>query len=744
MDDEYPKMLLILLLMVGGIFLFATVLAPRSFVGGAINISKSQPPIIEPQCIGGVPANTCSVEKPMFCNSGFLLVENCGYCGCPEYAACNPDGSCVYSAVQVSTQAVGKISVDSALETLQKNSPVSWSIRWKQNSIFPKTIAGGKSPVYDGTPSEIALRFMSETAPFIQSSNLAPLREQEVPSGRKVSLVQKVDGLPVIGGLSGVIISEKGEILHLSASLHDLPTINIVPELSAADATTYALRSIGKDSSFLKDIASMLAVFPSDPPRLAYDLYFTISSASEHDPWHIVVDAKDGRVLLKKLLVQKDQGTGRVFIPNPVAKINNPSFSDQSDANSAIPLGVYDNAILENLDPPNGGLYYLKGAFAWMKNYEIPTNVPPASASGDFSFLRFDNGFEEAMAYYTIDRSQAYIQSLGFTDVNNRPQEIDAHGVFNFDNSHYEAAPVGAGYLAFGDGGVDDAEDADIILHEYGHAIQDNSAPGIYLGTADNGYGDETGAMAEGFSDYWAASSTYEYSLASGFPTNYIGEWDAKGYATPAPYLRVVDSTKKYPSGMVDKVHEDGQIWSGALWELFQSLGREKTDKIVLYSHFLVPPNPDFADGARALMDADALLFPKEGTSPTIGKDYNRICEVVRNRGILACQLQYICGDLNEDAYLDALDIANMIDFVFMGEAPDSSFEAADLDGNGEANALDLARIIDHVFFGDPAPTGCGNHPVSMRIAPTDEEKEALQRNLEAKGLDLKLPEIRE
>jgi hypothetical protein len=32
--------------------------------------------------------------------------------------------------------------------------------------------------------------------------------------------------------------------------------------------------------------------------------------------------------------------------------------------------------------------------------------------------------------------------------------------------------------LAFGEGGVDDAEDVDVVLHEYGHAIQHDTVPG--------------------------------------------------------------------------------------------------------------------------------------------------------------------------------------------------------------------------------------------------------------------------
>ena len=53
--------------------------------------------------------------------------------------------------------------------------------------------------------------------------------------------------------------------------------------------------------------------------------------------------------------------------------------------------------------------------------------------------------------------------------------------------------------LRFGKGGVDDAEDAEVILHEYGHAIQDSQSRRLRRS-------EEAGAIGEGFGDYWAAT----------------------------------------------------------------------------------------------------------------------------------------------------------------------------------------------------------------------------------------------
>ena len=53
--------------------------------------------------------------------------------------------------------------------------------------------------------------------------------------------------------------------------------------------------------------------------------------------------------------------------------------------------------------------------------------------------------------------------------------------------------------IRFGKGGVDDAEDAEVILHEYGHAIHFSQSPTFYTSV-------ESGLIGEGFGDYWAVT----------------------------------------------------------------------------------------------------------------------------------------------------------------------------------------------------------------------------------------------
>src|SRR5262249_1211394 len=132
--------------------------------------------------------------------------------------------------------------------------------------------------------------------------------------------------------------------------------------------------------------------------------------------------------------------------------------------------------------------------------------------------------------YFHIDRAQARIQSLGIFDANNRTQEAIVNGIPE-DNSFF--SPF-TGKITYGTGGVDDAEDADIIVHEYGHSVQGNQVPNY-------GAGGDEGAMGEGFSDYLAGSFEETMSQQITDPAC-IGDWDATAFDTRnPPCLRRLD-----------------------------------------------------------------------------------------------------------------------------------------------------------------------------------------------------------
>jgi hypothetical protein len=299
--------------------------------------------------------------------------------------------------------------------------------------------------------------------------------------------------------------------------------------------------------------------------------------------------------------------SARVFVPNPVAETGNESLTDQKDAASAVPASAYHTVSLPALD----GSGYLSGRYAVVKS---ETGNPAYSPSGAFSYDRSQDEFEQVMAYYWVTEAQLYLQSLGFGSsrpaVNQRPMPIRINQ-FGGDNSFFRDDKTN---ITFGKGGVDDAEDAEVIVHEYGHSVQDAQVPGF--GTTP-----DAGAIGEGFSDYLAVEVSNWVSRSLGVTTRVtdacVADWDSTSYDTAADdglhCLRRVDGTKHYPEDLHPRreVHADGELWSAALYRLRNLLGDPAlADTIVVGAQFDFTADTTFDAAARATYAYAQRYFP--------------------------------------------------------------------------------------------------------------------------------------
>jgi zinc metalloprotease ZmpB len=281
-------------------------------------------------------------------------------------------------------------------------------------------------------------------------------------------------------------------------------------------------------------------------------------------------------------------GTGSVFVPNPVQSLGDESLTDQKDADAAVPTAAYHDVTLTNLD----GSGFLRGDYA---NVVSETGDPAFSSTNTFRYTRHQDEFEQVMAYYWVTQAQRYIHTLGFGEalrpVNNQPQAVRINQ-WGLDNSFATTHPKNE--LRFGKGGVDDAEDAEVILHEYGHAIH-FSQNFVFAS-------EQAGAISEGFGDYWAVTVSDVVSKALGVPEREplpcVADWDSTSYTSTVPHcLRRVDRDLHFPADLNGEVHHDGQIWSRALWDIRQALGNVRADTIILQGSFDFPGTsmPDLA-----------------------------------------------------------------------------------------------------------------------------------------------------
>jgi hypothetical protein len=328
-----------------------------------------------------------------------------------------------------------------------------------------------------------------------------------------------------------------------------------------------------------------------------------VASARPFASLEVLVDARSGRVLRTRDLLQRATGTASIYDPNPVvANGGTAGLSDGDDADSALLTSLRVPKTLQRLDAST----CLRGSFV----EATPPSGDVCDPGRDFTAVtRADDRFEALMAYFHIDRAQSYVQSLGFPNVLNSriranvdapiPGPMTEDGQ---DNSYFD--PL-SGELTFGTGWADDAEDAETIVHEYAHALQDAQIPGFPL-TAG------AAAIGEGWGDYLASALSATYTPRAGFDGCW-DEWDAFASGL-GNCLRRVDWNLRPGQASSDcpdvsDEHCAGEVWSGALWAIRSAIGGRTADRLVLQSHFSLTASASFGDAALALFAADRALY---------------------------------------------------------------------------------------------------------------------------------------
>jgi Zn-dependent metalloprotease len=375
------------------------------------------------------------------------------------------------------------------------------------------------------------------------------------------------------------------------------------PQISLARAKAVATNDAKTTLSSVT--ATGLWVLPPTTATATARLVYAISTADGRGARTSYVDAVNGAVLLTRVDAHKVArhrtsvtGVGRVFDPNPVVKLQDETLTDQHDSATAVPATGYVRVPLPRLN----GSHELAGRYV-----RIVNKNRAHSTTNTYLFNRANDFFEQTSAYYDVDAEQQFLQSLGFTDVNSAVQPVMTDA-FADDNSYYEP---GIDQIELGTGGVDDAEDPEVIWHEYGHAIQDDQV-------IDFGWSHQAASMGEGFGDYMAVTMSQQTAPVGTrvTPTPCVMDWDATSYTTgPTHCLRRTDTNRVFPSGLDPDPHTAGLIWSRALWDMNKSMGRLNATKLIIEAQFWMYPTVTMPRAAEIVVSTAAQLV-KNGLLP--------------------------------------------------------------------------------------------------------------------------------
>ena len=357
-------------------------------------------------------------------------------------------------------------------------------------------------------------------------------------------------------------------------------------------------------------------VFPgADRARRAWWVSL-VPYGAPHGDWHVLIDASTGELLRAENVAFDFDGTGKSYLPDPLSSAGQTygaaGYVDGSDATTPQLLAEIFSVSLPDLTF-NGSVYSLTGPYADCRELESPAVACPTDADGDFSdqaLDRTDDDFEPQLVYHHIDAFMRYINvTLGIPVT---PYQyvggvrFDAHGLSNADNSHYVGS---TGILAFGDGGVDDSEDTDVVIHELGHGLHDWLTSGGLS---------QTQGLSEGLGDYFGISysRTFVGQWAPADPQyNWMFSWDGHNPFWSGRLTNWNDN-HLYPTNLVGQIHTDGQFWASCNIDIGEAIGydlADAADRRHLDDQWLDQPGGRSAGGDRRRGGARLLRADDSG-----------------------------------------------------------------------------------------------------------------------------------
>lgn len=486
-----------------------------------------------------------------------------------------------------------------------------------------------------GEAGAAAQAWIDASAPLTPETKATLVYTSTEQSGNvsHVRFTQQFDGVPVEGSSYVVHVLADGSVQGATGTPTDAtPAEGSSFTLSEAEATDLAGKSV---SGTVVSTTAAQSWAQSGPSLTAV---WTVEVLTENPvaDWIVVLDATTGTVLraTQEEADRRPSAPGLVSATAPSGSMKTASLR-QSPDRCALPAapaacvflvdpiyaagGELPDPSLANdhltgvplqglTDPASGALV---GEFA---NLEPPgMGIEPVRETDQlWGAGRGDRGFEAQNAYYWIDYGQRTVQRLGFTDIRNESFPVVALDPETVDNAFFSPSQemifMGTGT----NGGINEGEDASGVLHEYGHALLDDVNPDL-LGDGD------TGAYHEAFGDIFAYLSTLEYRT---------GDAECFFAWTDERCLRRMDTDLVYPTDLAYEVHDDGMIYTGAIYDIMAGLlnaegidiatcpGTEACNAVrdrvlatVLASNFYMTPSMTLPDIAAAYLLANDAQF---------------------------------------------------------------------------------------------------------------------------------------
>lgn len=361
-----------------------------------------------------------------------------------------------------------------------------------------------------------------------------------------------------------------------------------------------------------------------------------------------------------------------VFFPDPLTSAGVPYGGAYLDFNDADSPALNNERVWRPVivDFFNDSLF-LRDSVLHFEELENPVSQRPVLVGPLADFTRNQQDFEFVNSYYHLQSWIRRVHDLGYP-LPGQPIQVDPHAANGADVSGFTPA-FGEMALLFGEGGIDDAEDADVVVHELGHALSYSVAPGT-----NNGL--ERTSFEEGNCDYFAMSYSRQIN---NFGWEKTFNWD--GNVTWQG--RTVTTDKKMPEDYTSNKYSNAEVWVAALREIYDSVGPDISDRLVLCALYNQVTNMTFYQMANNCLQCDSIL--------NNGENHRLIFNAMNTRG-LAFPLGF------KEPAPSSWTLLNSAGFAFRGEALRIDFGGQPV--SGIAEVYDIQGKLLFTILLDDAP----------------------------------------
>jgi Zn-dependent metalloprotease len=460
-----------------------------------------------------------------------------------------------------------------------------------------------------------------------------------------LNYTQTVGGLKVFEGNVQAVVNQNGEVLNVREGfLVDGPPLQRRGAMNEARAIAKAFEHAGRtvfpnfvetysrasttemshfanplDLNLEEVLSEQNVVRVGGENRLAWHIFAEVGP----EEWYeILLDAHTGELLLRhNLYLFEAQGTVYTEAPDKGAR-QLVSFVGDTTINTAagwmgtstVTTGNNAEAYLDtdanNAPDNNNGTGLSVGhATSATQDFTFPfsTTVDPRTQQAAVvTNLFYYNNIMHDFSYnlgFTETARNFQVNNFGRGGTGNDSVRAEAQDGSGTNNANFATPPDGSRprmqqfLFVNPNPDRDSSVDGDVVFHEYGHGISNR-----LIGNGSTALsGTQSGAMGEGWSDYWAITINNDGAVGEYVTNNPAGIRRA-AYTVPA--AAVHDSYSDLGAG----VHADGEVWAATLWDLRTQLGATTTDLIVLNGMKFTPTRPSYLNARDGILQADQNL----------------------------------------------------------------------------------------------------------------------------------------